>query len=146
MSEQETTEWNDTNSWMQGILRDDPACQGMAVELEPVMRLLVVVEPGRVLSAASVAAIEMAKRLRPVAIVQGVTEKDRLEAARRAIDDATRRVPPPPDTKGLVIGTDWRIGKVRLTGDTRHAQAIVDAAVVDRELVIVEDGPAMRRR
>lgn len=145
MTEWESIEWNETNSWMQAILGEDPAWQGMFVELEPAIRLLVVVEPGFVLNAASVRAVEIANQVRPVSIIDGLTPKDRLESARCAIDDATVRVEPPLDTKGLCIGTDWRAGKVRLTGDTRLGQAIVDAAGVDREFVIVEDGPALRR-
>ena len=68
-----------------------------------------------------------------------------LDAARAAIDVAAPHVRLRQGTKGVVISTDWVAGKVRLTGDVSGGEAIVNHAGVDRDLVIVEDGPAMQR-
>jgi hypothetical protein len=138
-------EWNTANSQLQQVLRDDPAFQGMAVEVEPNFRMVVVVEPGHVLNAASAAEIAAAQRLRPITDVQGVTPTAELESARHAVDAALRRVKSLPTTKGLVIRTDWLHGRVRITGDVEHGRAIATEAAVESRLVIVEDGPEIRR-
>jgi len=142
LSEPEEIAWNAAVSALHSVLDRDPSVQGAAVIKGG---LCVVVEPGQSLASSSLAAIAEARSTFAVRVVQGPAPKRDLERARRAIDAATRGLVLPPASKGLRIGTDWVEGKVRLTGDVELGEAIVSQSDVDRRLVIVQDGPAMRR-
>ena len=129
-------------STVHSVLGRDPSVQGFAVTEG---ELCVVVEPGASLAPSSVGAIGDAGSTLAVRVVEGLTSKQDLERARRAIDAGTRGLVVPPASKGIGIATDWLGGRVRLTGDVVLGEAIVGRADVDHRLVIVEDGPAIRR-
>ncbi|MDP9336974.1 MAG: hypothetical protein M3Q30_27175 [Actinomycetota bacterium] len=129
--------WNNANFRLQAALTHDPALQGQQTGNKG--SWLVVVEPGCVLNAASLAEIENACRIRSIEIVQGVTPKAELERARKAVEAAMQRVERPANFKGLRILTDWARGKIRLVGDVEYGRVVAAEAGVEA-LVVVVDG------
>jgi hypothetical protein len=104
-----------------------------------------VVEPGRALTAASYDEIERARSVLPLEAVEGKTPKSEVNAAREAIDAAAQAFVLPEGSRGFLIDTDWRAGKVRLTGDARAAESLVSESSVDARLVLIEDARATTR-
>ena len=144
-TEAESIDWNRAVERLHAALARDSSVQGTAVTTTPTVEMLIVVEPGTALEVPTVAAIEAARVSLPVRVVDGRTRGVDLDRARRAIEAAAPHVRLSEGTKGVLITTDWIEGKVRLTGDAEGGEAIVSRADVDRGLVIVEDGPAIRR-
>ena len=146
-SEADEMRWNAAVSRLQAALADDSSVQATALDrgASPTSELFVVLEPGTSLAPSSIVAVKAATSALPVRVVHGPTPKQTLERTRRGIEMASRHVVLPRESKGLRIATDWIEGRVRLTGDVSAGEAIVSHADVDRDLVIVEDGPAFRR-
>jgi hypothetical protein len=141
---QRDIEWNTTNFLMQAALDDDPAFEGIEVERDPIV-LVIVVEPGHRLTATSHEAIERARSVLPLRVVEGKTPKAVLNEAKARLDEAGRTFTPAPESKGFGFGIDWRMGRVRMTGDVADAERLARQSGVDMRLVLIEDGPGARR-